>query len=378
MEIHHVNTGKGDAIFCIFPDGTTMLIDAGHRLDPSDPRLTPSLPDDSRQPGEWLARYILRNLPHPEKKELDYFLLTHFHGDHMGTVAEVLPRTKKGGNYILSGLTEVAEYVPFRKLVDRAFPAYDYPRPIGGGVFRNYKSFLDWNTQNTNMQVEKFVAGTNEQFVLVNNPNKYANEFEVRNIVANLEVWTGVGNETIKHFPESFSAEQPINENILSAGIRISYGLFDYFTGGDISGKIPANDVLLDAEHLVAEVIGQVEVCDANHHAWVDAMTEYFVGCVRPQVFIIQVSHAPHLNDLTLRTMASRLIYPDRRDIFATNTHELSRLYLGASTMSRVKDSDGHIVVKVKPGGDSYHVYILDATNEESFVKAAYGPYVSR
>ena len=46
--------------------------------------------------------------------------------------------------------------------------------------------------------------------------------------------------------------------------------------------------------------------------------------------------------------------------------------------MSRVKDSDGHIVVKVKPGGDSYHVYILDATNEESFVKAVYGPYVSR
>ena len=29
MDIHHINTGRGEAVFCIFPDGTTMLIDAG-------------------------------------------------------------------------------------------------------------------------------------------------------------------------------------------------------------------------------------------------------------------------------------------------------------------------------------------------------------
>ena len=29
MELHHINTGRGNAGFYIFPDGTTMLVDAG-------------------------------------------------------------------------------------------------------------------------------------------------------------------------------------------------------------------------------------------------------------------------------------------------------------------------------------------------------------
>lgn len=29
LDIHHINTGRGDATFMIFPDGTTLLVDAG-------------------------------------------------------------------------------------------------------------------------------------------------------------------------------------------------------------------------------------------------------------------------------------------------------------------------------------------------------------
>ncbi|MDO1499525.1 hypothetical protein Q2T40_04890 [Winogradskyella maritima] len=29
MDIHHINTGRGDSAFAILPDGTTLLIDAG-------------------------------------------------------------------------------------------------------------------------------------------------------------------------------------------------------------------------------------------------------------------------------------------------------------------------------------------------------------
>ena len=32
LDIHHINTGHGDAAFYIFPDGTTMLLDAGESL----------------------------------------------------------------------------------------------------------------------------------------------------------------------------------------------------------------------------------------------------------------------------------------------------------------------------------------------------------
>ena len=83
MDIHTIATGKGDASFIIMPDGTTMLIDAG---DVTGGRFkAPALPDDSRRPGEWIARYILefsKGLPHPQR--VDYLWLTHFHEDHMG------------------------------------------------------------------------------------------------------------------------------------------------------------------------------------------------------------------------------------------------------------------------------------------------------
>ena len=58
--------------------------------------------------------------------------------------------------------------------------------------------------------------------------------FEVRNIVANGVVWTGVGTNTQNHFPlvENLDKSNYPSENMSSLGIRVSYGSFDYFTGG--------------------------------------------------------------------------------------------------------------------------------------------------
>src|SRR5690606_1101885 len=58
LDIHHINTGKGESAFFIFPDGTTALVDAGDHARPPGPREVPARPDDSRMPGEWIARYI--------------------------------------------------------------------------------------------------------------------------------------------------------------------------------------------------------------------------------------------------------------------------------------------------------------------------------
>ena len=63
LDIHHINTGRGNAAFFIFPDGTTMLFDAGDRdpnaIDRYAPlKIAPARPDDSRSPGAWIAAYI--------------------------------------------------------------------------------------------------------------------------------------------------------------------------------------------------------------------------------------------------------------------------------------------------------------------------------
>ena len=43
--------------------------------------------------------------------------------------------------------------------------------------------------------------------------------------------------------------------------------------------------------------------------------------------------------------------------------------------MANVTGYNGHVVVRVAPGGDEYSVYLLDATDYKYKVKAIYGPF---
>jgi glyoxylase-like metal-dependent hydrolase (beta-lactamase superfamily II) len=81
LDIHQISTGRGNAGLYIFPDGTTLLVDAGELPGPS-PRHTPARPDDTRRAGEWVVRYVRHALRHDPQPALDYVLLTHFHQDH--------------------------------------------------------------------------------------------------------------------------------------------------------------------------------------------------------------------------------------------------------------------------------------------------------
>ncbi len=376
MEIHHIYTGRGECVFCILPDGTTLMIDAGDTGPFKDPRTTHGSPDETRQAGEWIARYISNRMNFKAEKKIDYAFLTHFHGDHLGGVFEDSKKTAKGGGYYLSGLSQVYESVPFAKMIDRDWPTYQYPKPQTGRGFENYRSFIEWNNKNSGMKMERFVPGTNGQFVLVNHQEKYKDNFEIRNIVSSGEVWTGEGNKTQKFFPETFPKGQSIDENKCSAGIRISYGDFDYFNGGDLCGRLPLNtESWRDIETPVGKVVGPVEVVEANHHAWIDAMNEPFLNSVKAQVIVMQVWHVTHLNLTVMQSMSNKNLNPNLKHIIPTNIPELSRAYLGDDQIKKLTGDGGHVVIKVAPGGKQYSVFLL-ATEDELFrVKSIYGSY---
>ena len=97
LDIHQINTGKGNSSLLILPDGTSLLVDAGWLGDErgrSAARGTPQKPDATRNPGEWIARYARHFLAATGRSEptIDYALLTHFHDDHMGNLN---PRAKQ-------------------------------------------------------------------------------------------------------------------------------------------------------------------------------------------------------------------------------------------------------------------------------------------
>jgi len=89
LDIHHINTGKGESSLFIMPDGTTMLVDAGATTRPR-PRVTEQKPDASRTPGEWISRYVMHMMNDLPSKKLDYILLTHFDG----IISEIIIRRK--------------------------------------------------------------------------------------------------------------------------------------------------------------------------------------------------------------------------------------------------------------------------------------------
>ena len=354
LDIHHISTGRGESTFIIAPDGTTLLIDAGDLADGRpENTILPRLPNDSKLPGEWISEYIKRFA----KPHLDYVMLTHFHSDHIGCTPKTGAK-KSAAGYVLSGISEVAEYISIGKIVDRCFPDYDYPcrkqvEDSNKSFFNDYLAFADYQRKNRKTVFEKFVPGSKQQFTLKSSPAKYP--FTIQNIAGNAIVWTGKGMETKTIIPR----ETVLDENVYSCSVKISYGNFAYFQGGDTSGTPKKRDI----ETAVADAAGKVDAMSMNHHAYNDSANPYFLSVLRPRIMVIQVwdTWHPHINALT--RMTDKSIYPDERQIFATGLHEDNIPRLG-ELANNIVSPQGHTVIRVTGGGTKYRVFVLDSSLE--------------
>ena len=186
LDIHTIATGRGDAALIVMPDGTSMMIDAGDNAKAKDTQH----PDNTKKPGEWQAIYMKHFMAQlPDKDNLDYAMVTHLHNDHIGSMKDAIPGTH---GYALSGITLVGEHIHFNKLVDRAYPDYDFPSEenvlnANKGFIENYIGFVNYSVER-GMTAEKFVIGSKRQFTMVHNPKKYAKDFEIRNLTVRRQI----------------------------------------------------------------------------------------------------------------------------------------------------------------------------------------------
>lgn len=376
MDIHHIYTGRGESNFMIFPDATSMLVDAGDH-DPAYekfPYMTKALPDNSRRAGEWIARYILRVNPHAEK--VDYMMLSHFHSDHMGEIDHGELTSGRNPDYKLTGLAHVGEWIRFGMAYDRGYPDYNYPTKIGGAEVDNYRAFLKHHATTYGMKQEKFRVGMKDQISLKHNAEKYSNLFSIRNLASNGEVWTGEGDKSIRYYDlNEKNIQGGQNENTKSMAIRIDYGPFSYYTGGDLTwGVSDAEGKQINLEAQTGKVCGEVDVCKSNHHAYKDAMHEEFLEAVKAKHYINCTWDLQHTQPAIMQRMLSK----SECTIF----HQ----YLWAEQMAKHEGEEwtkrvieqGHIVVKAYDKGRKYKIYILSAEDEKMIVKAIYGPFDSQ
>jgi beta-lactamase superfamily II metal-dependent hydrolase len=374
LEIHQIATNRGNSSLLILPDGTSMMVDAG-AIYGTSPYLSDPLPSNQRRPGEWIGRYAKRRLDASGLKTIDAFLLTHLHGDHVGYLSPD-PTLSSDGTYSLTGVSDVAAIVPIQRFVDRAWPDYTYPGPAAADFQKNYRAFLH-SQINAGRKVERFRPGSKDQFALQHKSVDYPS-FEIRNLIANGEVWTGKGEQTRKLFPE-LSTLKPADypaENPCSCAIRLRYGKFGYYTGGDLTNDTNyGRDPWRDSESPAAEACGPVSVAVTNHHGYFNANGDRYVRALQPQVFVIPTWDSAHPTVNVLNTLFSKAIYSGNRDVFATLVKQENRI--ANKKTDDLKSRAGHIVTRVEPGGEVFAVHILSNADESDTVTASFGPYNS-
>ena len=380
FDIHHIDTGRGNSTFLVFPDGTTMMIDAGAANVPPDTS-SAAHPNASRRPGEWQARYALARAPRilGQPSHLDYFLTTHIHPDHVGDITLTSPLAPSG-DYRLTGISDVDALLPIATVIDRSFPDYGAFPPYAAPYSANYLAFL----KSREASVLRAQTGSTQQITLRNDAARYPN-FSARILAANAVVWTGHGAATSARLPDL--SHEPSNahgyENNLSIATRFEYGRFSYYAGGDLDcdtydGRAP----YLDIETPVVHVAGRTEVAAADHHGYFDACGPEFVRSLNAQVYIVQAWDIGHPGTAQMQRMTGEWVdgvtpASQLHDLFTTDLLPANEL-LNRRFAGNIKSKHGHVVVRVAPGGDTYHVYALDSTHENGTITGVFGPYTCR
>lgn len=371
LEIHQIDTGRGNAMFLLAPDGTTILIDCGTTSNSSD-LVAPPRPNGSLQPGEWVARYAMRRAKVAGRTSLDYMIATHIHPDHVGDLPADF-KLPADGSFVPTGLSQVDHLMPAETVIDRSFPDYG-ALPPQGAFATNYLRWLESRAR-AGRRVEKLKVGSQSQIKLRSRYDDLV--FSVRGLAANGQVWTGTGEQTRSIFPDLSSVDQSDrpSENPCSIALRIAYGKFSYFTGGDLNADThDGRQPWLDVESPATGICGRVEVALADHHAYFDSCGPPFVKNLDAQAYIVPSWHITHPGQAQLERLVGAWPHVHHHDVFLTEMLPPNR-DMNSRWLKDVRSLQGHVVVRVAPDGDSYKIFVLDSTQENcpvSFVSDVY------
>ncbi|MBO4671749.1 MAG: hypothetical protein J5640_07930 [Bacteroidales bacterium] len=361
LDIHAINSGRGECTLVIMPDGTSMMIDAGEYESTAD-KAVARKPSPSVRPYKvytTYARYFLNATGHDW---LDYFFLTHYHQDHMGQHNVAFGTS--GNGYCRSGVMAVYDDIPFKKLVDRCGPSVtpatsDYSTAVYEdfrqfALYRQASDGMEWYPINLNA-----TGNYKKQFVL-----KYdtSYDFTVYNLGANGKYWDGSAFGT-------YSGS--LTENGECATVLISYGQFDYYHGGDCACQAAI------MPKIVSGINKKVEAMKAGHHMYYNTLNSSTAAILQPKVTVGQIFDSDKPGDPAFS------LHDKYGDVFLTNIHpgriDNTADIKGGTPVenlaSKVKDYGGHFVIRVSPGGRQFYVYKLRDTDFSYAVEATYGPY---
>jgi beta-lactamase superfamily II metal-dependent hydrolase len=231
LEVYFIDVEGGQATLFVPPSGESMLVDAG-------------FPDlGGRDADRIVSAAKLAGV-----KQIDYLVVTHYHGDHVG------------------GVPQLAARIPIRTFVDHG-PSVEN-NPPADLLFSAYQSVRD--------KAEHILA-------------KPGDWIPIQGI--NVQVLTAAGNEISKPLPGA-GAPNPLcagvkrkahdpSENAQSVGMLITYGKFRMIDLGDLTWDKELGLACPDNK------IGTVDVYLSTHHGLNLSGAPPLVQALRPLVAII-------------------------------------------------------------------------------------------
>ncbi len=360
LDIHTISTGRGECLFFILPDGTTMVVDAGEfSRETSDYKNVIQRPNASVRPTKVFADYITHFMP-KGRIGLDYMHISHFHMDHMGNLEKEYVKDASG-TYTLAGVTALYHLIGFREVIDRAYGNYEGLKvnSMSEAALANYRKFLDYQISRNALKASQFQLGAVNQFAMKYNAAAYP-DFKIENVCSNCKIWDN--GKAVDIYAGKSKAE-----NAASCGFVIRYGKFDFHTAGDIGDYE-------DYEYQVARVVGQVEATKAHHHLSPHSNCKKAMNVLKPQTLVATSFYV-------------REIQPDKSKfdyitgagckIFCTSVGE-SLLTKYPADYAKCNATRGHMVIRVAPKGDSYMVYTLEDMDTKYIVKHIDGPFICK
>ena len=391
LDIHAINSGRGECTFFVLPDGTSLCVDAGEigTTGGEHPRVDPK-PDADTRAYKVYSEYIKAYLPEDDTS-MDYMLMTHFHNDHFGTTNSTYEKTTRDGKYTypLTGIMALYDEVPFDKIIDRAFDENsDYKTVVEStGQDYNpgygyYEQFITWARGSKGLVAEKAVNGSESQLALVNKPSEYP-DFKIQINAVNGWYWNGSKSVDAYSF-NRLLGKQP-SENGNSISFLLSYGDFDYLTSGDAGANTNIEN------NLAKSINRKIEAMKAHHHfAW-ETMSATSMAIYLPTVVVSHCfyDHQPDMGHGWTTCDDSDIVYADKstqafqtawnaysgdKHWFFTNIHPTT-----ASTypyeVAKMAGKNGHVVIRVAKDAEFYYVYVLDDTDMNYNVKSIHGPF---
>ena len=369
FDIHFINTGRGECCFYIMPDGTTMIVDAGevkathNPSDTSEEAAVVQKPNTNVRPFMVYAAYIKHFAPN-KGASIDYCAPSHFHIDHIG--ASAMSTETAAAGYRKSGLLALYDVVPYLHVIDRSYPDYkeDATTPaMDGQLAEDWGKFVNWGVKEQKFTGARFEVGK-EQIVMLYDRPTYS-DFKIFNICANGYVWSKNG----------ISGEKSEKGNPASCGFHVTYGKFDYIACGDLTSN-PQNRVGYYIRDFIGN--GHLDAFKCHHHlsanAWGTQMQQDYFN---PRVIVNQNFYTKQPDATLVKNIMDNVYSFWVKDFFTTNLHP-QYIAKNQSAVDKMTGYDGHIVIRVSKGGDSYYVYMLDDNDFNYNVKSVHGPYNSK